>query len=416
MTERTTHTGKSTRGSWPVVRVLRDRNAGLYLAGVVVSGFGSSALGLAAGVWVKDLTGSDGLAALCLLALWAPTVAGPALGAVADRVRRKPLLIAANLLPAGLLPTLFAVDSPGALWLLFAVLFVYGVAGVVQDAAESALVATAVDPRLLGDFNGLRMTANEGMKLVAPLAGAGLYAAYGGPGVAALDAATFVLAAGLYAALRVREAPPRRPTATWWRRTAEGAGYLWGHPGLRPLVLAGGATMLCAGVGGATLYAVVDALGRSPAYAGVLYAVQGAGSVVAGVLSGPALRRLGARGYGAAGVALFGVAVAVRAVPSDAVAWASGAAVGLGLPAVLIAALTAVQRGTPGPLLGRVSATAGTLVFAPNVLGLAAGALLVETVALPLLLPSLGAVLLATAVALGRRRDVEAVPTRAERL
>ncbi len=83
---------------------------------------------------------------------------------------------------------------------------------------------------------------------------------------------------------------------------------------------------------------------------------------------------------------------------------------------MLIAALTAVQRGTPGPLLGRVSATAGTLVFAPNVLGLAAGALLVETVALPLLLPSLGAVLLATAVALGRRRDAEAVPTRAERL
>ncbi|MEU5628114.1 MFS transporter [Streptomyces tendae] len=400
MTTRTTDTGKTGRGTWPLARVLRDRNAGLCLAGVVVSGFGSSALGLAAGVWVKDLTGSDGLAALCLLALWAPALAGPALGAVADRVRRKPLLIAANLLPAGLLLTLFAVDSRGALWLLFAVLFLYGVAGVVQDAAESALVATAVDPGLLGDFNGLRMTANEGMKLIAPLAGAGLYAAYGGPSVAALDAATFVLDAGLYAALRVREASPEPPTVNWRRRTAQGARHLWGHPGLRPLVLAGGVTMLCAGVGGAALYAVVDNLGRSPAYAGVLYAVQGAGSVAVGILSGPALRRLGPRRFGAAGIALFAVAVAVRAVPSDAVAWAAAGAVGLGLPTVLIAALTAVQRETPGPLLGRVSATANSLVFAPNVLGLAAGAALVETVGLALLLPAVGAVLLGTAAAL----------------
>ncbi|MFD5054443.1 MFS transporter [Streptomyces tendae] len=400
MTTRTTGTGKTGRGAWPLARVLRDRNAGLYLAGVVVSGFGSSALGLAAGVWVKDLTGSDGLAALCLLTLWAPTLAGPGLGTVADRVRRKPLLIAANLLPAGLLLTLFALDSRGALWLLFAVLFLYGVAGVVQDAAESALVAAAVDPGLLGDFNGLRMTAGEGMKLVAPLAGAGLYAAYGGPSVAALDAATFVLATGLYAALRVRETPPEPPTVNWRRRTAEGARYLWGHPGLRPLVLAGGVTMLCAGVGGATLYAVVDSLGRSPAYAGVLYAVQGAGSVTVGILSGPALRRLGPRPFGAAGIALFAVAAAVRAVPSDAVVWASSVAVGLGLPTVLIAASTAVQRETPGPLLGRVSATANSLVFAPNVLGLAAGAALVETVDLGLLLPAVGAVLLGTAAAL----------------
>jgi MFS family permease len=391
-------------GPWPVVRVLRDRDAGLYLAGVVVSGFGTSALWLAAGVWVKDLTGSDGLAALCVLAMWAPTLAGPALGTLADRVRRRPLLIAASLLTACLLLTLFAVDSRDTLWLLFAVLFVYGATGVVHDAAESALVAAAVAPGLLGDFNGLRMTANEGVKLVAPLAGAGLYAAYGGPGVALLDAVTFVLAAGVYAALRVREAPPERPAASWRRRTAEGARYLWGHPGLRPLVLAGGVTMLCAGVNGATVYAVVEALGHSPAYAGALYAVQGAGSVVVGLLAGPAVRRLGGRRFAAAGIALCAVAVAARAAPYDAVALASGAAIGAGLPAVLIAALTAVQHATPGPLLGRATATATSLVFTPNVLGLAAGAALVESTGPRLLLPAVGAVLLATATALASAR------------
>lgn len=392
-----------TTSTWTVVRVLRDRNARLYLSGVVVSGFGTSALWLASGVWVKDLTGSTGLAALCLLAMWAPTPAGPALGTLADRVRRRRLLIGTNLLLAALLLTLFTVDSPGRLWLLYTVLFVYGAAGVVHDAAESALVAVAVDPSLLGAFNGLRMTATEGMKLLAPLAGAGLYAAYGGPSVAALDAATFVVATGLYAALRVREGKPRPPASGWRARTAEGARFLWGHPQLRPLVVAGGSTMLFAGVNGTLIYAVVDSLGHAPAYTGVLYAVQGAGSVVLGLLSGPALRHLGGRRFAACGIALTAVSVALRAVPSDPVALACSAAGGVGLPCVLIAAMTAVQRETPDALLGRTAATANTLLFAPNVLGLAAGAVLVELADCRLLLLVLGAGLLMTAVPLFQR-------------
>ncbi|MEU2553574.1 MFS transporter [Streptomyces sp. NPDC013313] len=391
--------------SWPLVRVLRNRSAALYLAGVVVSAFGTSSLWLASGVWVKDLTGSDGLAALSVLALWAPTPAGPALGALADRMRRRPLLVASNLCLAALLLTLLTVDSPGRLWLLFAVLFLYGAIGVVHDAAESALVAAAVAPDLLGDFNGLRTTLTEGMKLVAPLTGAGLYALWGGPAVACLDAVTFVLAAGLYALPRVREERPARTGDGWRRRTAQGVRHLWGHPVLRPLVGAGGTAMLLAALAGSAVYAVVDRLGHSPAYAGVLYAFQGAGSVAAGLVSGPALRRMGARRFAAAGIALTGIAVAARAVPSDPVALAAGVVIGLGLPCVLVAAFTAVQRETPGPLLGRVTATAGTLVLAPNVLGLGAGAGLVELAGVGVLLPLYGAALLATAAALAHRPD-----------
>jgi MFS family permease len=400
--------------TWTVLRVLRDRNAGLYLAGVVVSGFGTSALWLASGVWVKDLTGSDGLAALCMLAMWAPTLAGPLLGTLADRTRRKPLLIGVNLLLAALLLTLFTIDSPDRLWLLFAVLFVYGAAGVLHDAAESALVAGAVAPSLLGDFNGLRMTATEGMKLLAPLAGAGVYAAYGGPSVALLDAVTFVIATGLYACLRVREAQQERPTVTWRAQTAEGARHLWTHPRLRPLVLAGGTTMLFAGLNGAMIYAVIDGLGCTPAYAGVLYAVQGAGSVAVGLLSGAAMRRLGERRFAAYGIALTAVASGLRAIPSDAVAVVCGAASGVGLPCVLIAALTAVQRETPDALLGRTAATANTLLFTPNVLGLAVGAALVELLDIRLLLPVLSLTWLVTALPplLQRRASASATADR----
>ena len=393
--------------------MLRDRTAGRCLTAVVVSGFGTSALWLASGVWVKDLTGSDGLAALCMLAMWLPTLAGPVLGTLADRHRRRPLLVTLSLCMAALLLTLCAVDAPSELWLLYAVLFVYGAAGTVHDAAESALVAGAVDRSLLGDFNGLRMTADEGMKLLAPLAGAGLYTAYGGPGVAVLDAASFLAAALVYVSLRVREERPEPAREGGRSATVEGVRHLWGDPALRPLVLAGGVTMLCAGVSGALTYAVVEDLGHSPAYAGVLYAVQGAGSVTVGLLSGPGLRRLGARRFAGYGIGLLAVAVALRAVPYDPVAWACAAAIGVGLPAALIAVLTEVQRRTPGPLLGRVTATANALVFTPNVIGLAAGAGLVELIGHRTQLTGLGAALGVTAAVLLGQRPASAGRTEA---
>ncbi|MQL67126.1 MFS transporter [Streptomyces vinaceus] len=393
--------------------MLRDRTAGRCLTAVMVSGFGTSALWLASGVWVKDLTGSDGLAALCLLAMWAPALAGPVLGTLADRCRRRPLLIVLSLSMAALLLTLCAVDGPEDLWLLYAVLFVYGAAGTVHDAAESALVAGAVDGSLLGDFNGLRMTAGEGMKLLAPLAGAGLFTAYGGSGVALLDAATFLAAALVYMSLRVREERPDRAREGGRGATAEGARHLWGDTVLRPLVLAGGVTMLCAGVSGALTYAVVEDLGHSPAYAGVLYAVQGAGSVTVGLLSGPGLRRLGARRFAAYGIGLLAVAVALRAVPYDPVAWASAAAIGVGLPAALIAVLTEVQRRTPGALLGRVTATANTVVYTPNVIGLAVGAAMVELLGPRAQLSGLGVVLGVTAAVLLAQRPASADRTAA---
>ncbi|MFI6409842.1 MFS transporter [Streptomyces sp. NPDC050548] len=387
--------------NWTVTRILRNRNAGLYFTGLVVSAFGTSALGLAAGVWVKDLSGSNGLAALCVFAVWAPTLAGPALGTIADRVRRKPLLLRTNLALAALLLTLFAVGSRADLWLLFTVLFVYGTVMVIQDPAESALVAAVVDPDLLGDFNGLRMSAVEGMKLVAPLTGAGLYTAFGGPAVACLDAVTCALAAGLWLFVRAHEERPRRPAGDWRAQTAEGVRELWGNPRLRPLVLAGGTMMFLASLSSSSNYAIIEGLGHAPAYAGVLYAVQGVGSVAVGLVSGPALRRLGERRFGAAGIVVAAVGVTARAVPSDPVVLVGNAAIGLGLPCVLIAAFTAVQREVPGPLLGRATATANTLIFTPNVIGLATGAALIELPDFRLLLTLVGLALLTTGVCLG---------------
>ncbi|MER7733388.1 MFS transporter [Streptomyces erythrochromogenes] len=389
-------------GDWGSGRVLRDRNAGLYLLGVVVSGFGTTAMWLVAGIWVKSLTGSDSLAALTVFAMWAPVLAGPALGVLADRLPRRPLLVAACLVMAALLPALCLVDSAGRVWLLFAVLLVYGISGTLHEAAEAALVAKAVDVRLLGDFNGLRMTAGESMKLLAPLAGAALFTRFGGASVALLDALTFALAAGLFLLLRVdRDAPGRTAAraeegageragarAGGFAQALEGGRQLWHSPVLRPLVSAAAAVMFLAGINGALVYAVADdVLGRTPAYVGVLYAVQGAGSVVSGLLAGPLLRRMPVRVFTAAGTALFALGCGARALPYEAAALTGSALIGAGLPCVLIAALTTVQREVPDSVVGRTAATANTLVFVPNALALALGAGLVALVDVTLLLP-----------------------------
>ncbi|MFJ3629414.1 MFS transporter permease [Streptomyces albidoflavus] len=164
------------------------------------------------------------------------------------------------------------------------------------------------------------------------------------------------------------------------------------------------ATALVAGVNGASLYAVVDAgLGRAPSWAGVLYAVQGAGSVATGLAAG--------------GCALFGLGVAARALPGDAAVPAGSLLIGAGLPCVLIAALTAVQRETPADRLGVTAGRVHTLLYAPNAVALVAGAGLVAVTDHRVLLAVTGAAGLGCAAVPARGRGVrsgeaEEVPRR----
>ncbi|MGC4985464.1 MFS transporter [Streptomyces sp. DT193] len=394
---------------WNTLKVFRDRNASLYLGGVIVSGFGDSAMALAAGIWVKTLTGSSSLAALVGFCMWLPTFAGPVIGTVADRVRRRPLLVATNLALAVVMTAPLFVRSQEQVWLLFAVLSLVGTGMVLTDAAETALVAAAVPDELRGDFNGLVLTALEGMKLLAPPAGASLFTAFGGRTVALLDAASFVLAAAAFRLIRVREASPAPRTGrVWTAGTAEGARYLRRHPALRSLVITSGTTMMLAGLSSTATYAMLDAgLHRSPAFAGVLASLQGLGSVVSGLAAGALMRRIPERTFSAAGLALFALGVLARATPWLPVTLGSSLLIGLGLPCPVIAALTAVQKYTPSELLGRVAATANTFVYAPTGLALLLGSGMVAVLDYRVQLLAAGASGLAVAFVLTVKGRVE---------
>src|SRR4051794_12233233 len=130
------------------------RNAALFVVISLLSGFGSTMMGLAASIWIFDLTGSVGLAALIGICTYGPSLAAPWLGALVDRLPRRPLLIWSDLILGVLFLTLLTIDSAAGVWLIFAVLLIRGVSYIVLDAGESALLPAALPPSLLGDVNG----------------------------------------------------------------------------------------------------------------------------------------------------------------------------------------------------------------------------------------------------------------------
>jgi MFS family permease len=388
------------------------RNAVLFVAISLLSGFGGTAMSLVAGIWILDLTGSASRAALAGLCVYAPTLLGPWLGGLLDRVPRRPLLIATNLVLAAALLSLLAVRGPAQTWLIFAVALTYGISYVLLDAGESAVLPAALPAEELGAVNGWRSSAQEGMKLVAPLAGAGLYAWQGGAAVAVLCAALPLMTVVLYAALRLAAVP--EPTVAAERGLRAGLSVLVGQRLLRVTMTLAGVSIAVSGLATAAQYEVVTAgLGLPSTFLGVLLSAQGAGSVVGGLIVGRLINRGGVTVVGVAGTILFAVGLVARCLPWWPALVVGAVIGGIGLPWTLIAAVTAVQTHTPPELLGRVAATANTVMFGPTALAIPLGAVLVRLGARPTLL-ACAAICLATAV-LGsraaRRRDAPAEAT-----
>ena len=111
------------------------------LAGQSLSTFGDTALYLTLGIWAKALTGSNAAAGAVFLALGISALFAPAAGHLADRVRRRPLLLWTNALTAGLVLMLLAVRSPAQLWITAAWTMVVITPQTVSIATGAALIS-----------------------------------------------------------------------------------------------------------------------------------------------------------------------------------------------------------------------------------------------------------------------------------
>jgi MFS family permease len=380
-------------------KLLAHRDARIYLSGQMFSLFGDSSLWLAMGIWVKTLTGSNAQAGLVFFFFTAPSLLAPAFGLLADRVRRRPLLLAANTFTPVAVLALLAVRGPGQVWLIDAVMCAYGISYLVLGPAQSALLTVMVPAELLPDANGALRTAQELLRLFGPLAGAGLFVAVGGHVVAVIDAATFAFPVASLLLLRVREPAPQPVTGRWAAQLTAGVRHIWRTVELRHVIVAGACTTTVFGFGETITYAIAgNGLHRPAAFVGVLAAVQGAGAVAGGLSAATLGRRLGeGRLIGvtmlmaAAGAALQIPPVLPAVLAGDIIFVAS-------IPGMVVGLITLTQRVTPPDLQGRVYAAVETVITTPQTISIALGAALITVTGYKTLLAAMAVTIALAAI------------------
>jgi MFS family permease len=383
--------------------LLAIRDVRVYLLGQGLSMLGDSALWLAMGIWVKQLTGSSAAAGLTWLAFMAPALAGPAAGLLADRVRRRELMLVVNLASAAIVAPLLLVRDAGDVWLIYAVMFLYGISNALLGAAQPALLRTIVPDALLPDANGARQTMREGLRLVAPLAGAGLFAATGPAAVVLLDATTFLAAAATLVVMRVREPRPAPPERHPVADSLAGVRHIWDTPLLRRLLIACVIAVVAFGFSETAVFAIVDTgLHRPPAFLGVIMAVQGVAAIVAGVLAAHVLRRVGEPRLFVLGLVAFAAGCPLMASGLLLPTLAGVALLGWGLPWTMVGLNTLVMRLTPLAMQGRVNGAAEMLVAIPQLASIAVGAAVVAALGFRAELGAMAVLLLAATLPLLR--------------
>lgn len=369
--------------------VLRDRNTRILFAGQTVNMVGNSAMLIVLAIWMKDLTGSNGAAGIIFLLLAVAAFFAPVTGLLVDRFPRRSVLIVNDAVTGIAVLLLLLVHHRGQMWLIYLVTVVYGFSGQIYRAARGGLLHSMIPADLLGDANGLFSSLNQALRIVGPVLGAGIYVAAGGGVVAVVDAATFAVSVGSYLLLRkvpdlTRPEPAaaeRRTRGQWRHELAAGARHVAGNQVIRRLVFASAVAFTGAGLLDVAIFSLVDqGLHRTTALIGVLGGVQGAGSVLAGLAVGPLLRRYGEYAVASAGFLLNGVGLALAATATLPGALASGALVGLGLPLVLVAEITLLQKRTPAELQGRAIAASEAIIDIPFAIAIGVGAGIIASV------------------------------------
>jgi MFS family permease len=178
----------------------RHRDLALLVGAVGLSALGDFLALIPLALYLQETTGSGVIVALLFVAVWSPAIvlAGPA-GLLADRVSPRRVLLIGSLVQAALAIALAFVSGTVAVLVLAALL---GSAFALTQPAEFALIPGVAGKARLAVANGRVETARYIGFTVGPLAG-GVLAAAGGMQLAMLvNAATFLVVAGVAAVVR----------------------------------------------------------------------------------------------------------------------------------------------------------------------------------------------------------------------
>jgi MFS family permease len=376
----------------PVMTLWRHRDFLMLWSGETVSQVGTmvshlalpllAATVLSATPWEMGLLTAAETAAFLLVGL-------PA-GVLMDRVRRRPVMITADVVRF----VLFA-SVPRAWWwgvLTFAqlvtVALLGGIATVFFDVGYQSVLPSVVGRAGLVEGNAKLESTRAAAHATGPAMGGGLVQLAGAANAVLLDALSYLVSAAFLARMRTVEPVPEPvPGRSLRADMAEGLRYVVGHPLLRPIVLCTGTSNLFGGVLAAvSVLFLARELGLPAGVVGLVLAAGSAGGVVGALTAGRWIRRFG---QGRVLVAALLVAAPLTLVlpltgSGAGLGWFAAATFSMAYGGVVynVAQVSFRQSVCPDRLLGRMNASIRFLVWGTIPLGGLLGGALGELIGL----------------------------------
>ena len=328
-------------------------------------------------------------------------------GVWVDRVRRRPLLVWADIGRALLLGSI-----PAAAWLgeltflhLWIVAFAAGALTVFFQIAAISVLPSLVEKRGLVEANSKLSISDALLSIAGPAVAGGLVQLLSAAKAILVDAVSYLLSALALAGV-ADEAPQARTEPQSIRKEiAEGIHELLRTPILKTLTITSSLGMLAGSVTAAVqMLFLVDQLNFTPAVIGAVLACGGGGSLLGALLSGRAARVLhvgatlilGKLLWIAGSILLVSAEVNGREVVVVAAALALN---GLGSTLYFVNQISLRQAVTAVRLLGRVTAARRFVLFGAATVGAFIGGGLGEVIGLRATL-FVGALALAVELAL----------------
>ncbi len=354
------------RGRW--LGLLGDRDFRLLWTADTASALGTSITALALPlVAVVDLDAGAFAVSALTAATWLPwLLIGLPAGAWVDRLPRRPVMLACDVVSLVLLSSVPVTAWAGALTLahLLAVALLVGTAAVFFQTAHTVYLPGMVDTRDLPEANAKL----EGSDAAAQIAGPGVagvitqsVGAVAGPLV---NAATFAVSALCLLCVRAPERTARhRPevvaAAGLRRQIGEGLGFVVTDPHLRVLTIYGALSNLAlTGYQAILVVFLVREVGAEPTVVGLLVSGASVGGLLGALVATTVGRRLGtARGMLMANLAVGPFALLIPLTdtgPRLLLVALGGAGMGAGIVTGNVLKGSFRQAYTPRPLLGRV--------------------------------------------------------------
>jgi MFS family permease len=301
-------------------------------------------------------------------------------GAWADRLRRRPILIVANVLRAALLASIPVLAFFGLLRMeqLYALAIVVGSASVFFVAAYQPYLATLVAPEDRIEGNSKLRLSDALAQIAGPGLGGVLVQLIGAPLTLIISAIAPLCSASAIASIRTPETEPvdaraRRPI---WGEIGEGAQAVFAVPLLRLLVTADAVSSFGGGMIASTaiLY-ITRQLGIGPGLFGAIVAISGPAAILGTVLAGRLARACGLGPLLIGALFLTGGAALLLPLAATAttlnvallVGWRALDAIGSAIYGINF--YTVLQTLPPPRVQGRVNATARVCIWGATALG-----------------------------------------------